>query len=141
MLGYDPIRFHRYTLNLKIGESITHESYDDSHVAGMTADAVLTKDFNERWAAYTGYHYSKKNEANSLFSYDTDDYSRKLESGFSYRFDEHNRAVMGTKYDLDNRRWRNIDYYWYHDLHCSEMIVQYKSKTNHWSIRWQFTPW
>lgn len=140
-LGYDPIKFHRYTLYLGTGYNITRESYNDSRVAGMSFDAVLTKDFNARWAAYTGYHYSKQNQENSLFDYDTDDYSKKLESGFSYRTDEHNRLVMGTRYDLDHDKWKNIDYYWYHDLHCSEIIVRYKSLQNTWGIRWQFTPW
>ncbi len=140
-LGYDPIHFHRYKLTLGTGYGITRESFDDSRIDGMSFDAVLTKDFNDRWAAYTGYHYSKKNRENSLFDFDTDDYSKKLESGFSYRVDRLNRFVMGTRYDLDHSRWRNIDYYWFHDLHCSEFIVRYKSMTNAWSIRWQFTPW
>ena len=140
-LGYDPIRFHRYTLYLKTGYSITRESYNDSRVSGISGDAVLTKDFNERWAAYAGYHYSKKNRNNTLFDYDTDDYSKKLEGGFSYRIDDINRIAVGTKYDLDHSKWKNIDYYWYHDLHCSQVILRYKSRENKWNIRWQFTPW
>lgn len=140
-LGYDPIKFHRYTLYMHISHGKTKESYDDSQVTGLSSDIVLTKDFDERWAAYTGYHYSKKDRANSLFSYDTDDYSKKLESGFSYRLDAHNRLVIGTKYSLDKSEWKDIDYYWYHDLHCSEVILRYRSKQNHWNIRWQFTPW
>ena len=140
-LGYDPIRFHRNTLYLHTGYDITRESYDDSRVAGMSADIVLTRDFDDRWAAYAGYHYSKKNEENSLFSFDTDDYSKKAEGGFSYRIDAINRVAVGTRYDLDHSKWRNIDYYWYHDLHCSQIILRYKSKENHVSLRWQFTPW
>lgn len=140
-LGYDPIKFHRYTLHLNTGYSITKESYDDSRVSGFSGDAVLTKDFNDRWAAYVGYHYSKKNQENSLFNFNTDDYSKKLEAGFSYRVDDINRLAIGTKYDLDHKEWKNIDYYWYHDLHCSQVIVRYKSKTNQISFRWQFTPW
>ena len=140
-IGYDPIKFHRYTLYLGTGYGITRESYNDSRVAGMTLDMVLVKDINERWAAYTGYHYSKRNTANSLFDYGTDDYSKKLESGFSYRVDDRNRLVLGTRYDLDNNRWRNIDYYWYHDMHCAQLVLRYKSRQNTWGIRWQFTPW
>lgn len=140
-LGYDPIKFHRYTLYLKTGYSVTRESYDDSRVNGWSYDAVMTKDFNDRWAAYTGYHYTKKTQNNTLFNYNNDDYSKKLEGGFSYRIDDINRVAVGTKYDLDHSKWKNIDYYWYHDLHCSQVIVRYRSKTNQISLRWQFTPW
>lgn len=140
-LGYDPIKFHRYTLYLNTGYSITRESFNDSRVSGVSGSAVLTKDFDERWAAYAGYHYSKKNRGNSLFAYGTDDYSKKLEAGFSYRIDALNRIAVGTKYDLDHEEWKNIDYYWYHDLHCSQIILRYKSKTDQVSVRWQFTPW
>ena len=38
-------------------------------------------------------------------------------------------------------KWSKIDYYWYHDFHCTQMIVRYRSKENSWNIRWQFTPW
>lgn len=140
-LGYDPIKFSRYTLYLSLGYNITRESYDNSRVAGIKADAVLTKDFDERWAAYAGYHYSRKDAASSLFNFGTDDYRRKLEGGFSYRVDEKNRLAVGTKYDLDHGKWKNIDYYWYHDMHCAESIVRYKSLHNQISIRFQFTPW
>ena len=140
-LGYDPIKFNRYTLYLHTGYNITKESYNASKVNGFTADAVLTKDFDERWAAYVGYHYSKKNSRNTLFTYNTDDYSRKLESGFSYRIDDKNRVAVGTKYDVDHSKWKNIDYYWYHDMHCAQVILRYKSKENAWNIRWEFTPW
>jgi LPS-assembly protein len=126
---------------LKTGYSITKESYNHSRVAGVSGDVVLTKDFNDRWAAYAGYHYSKKNRDNSLFKFNTDDYSKKLESGFSYRVDDLNRIAVGTKYDLDHKKWKNIDYYWYHDLHCSQLIFRYKSLDNGISVRWQFTPW
>ena len=140
-LGYDPIKFHRYTLYLKTGYNITRESYNSSKVSGATADVVLTKDFDERWAAYAGYHYKTKNRQNSLFDFETDDYSRKLESGFSYRIDDKNRVAVGTKYDLDNRKWRDIDYYWYHDMHCTQVIFRYRSMSNTWNVRWEFTPW
>lgn len=140
-LGYDPIKFNRYTLYLHTGYNITKESYNASKVNGFNADAVLTKDFDERWAAYVGYHYSKKNSRNTLFTYNTDDYSRKLESGFSYRIDDKNRLAVGTKYDMDHREWKNIDYYWYHDMHCTQFILRYKSKENSWNVRWEFTPW
>lgn len=140
-LTRDPIRFHRYALHLGTGYSITRESYDDSRVDGINADAVLTKDFNDRWSAYTGYHYNKKRKENSLFDFDTDDFSKRWENGFSYRIDDKNRVAMGTRYDMDHSRWDKIDYYWFHDMHCSQFVVRYKSMSNGWHISWDFTPW
>ena len=140
-LGHDPIKLGTYTIYLHTGYEITKESYDDSTVNGMTADAVLTKDFDARWASYAGFHYSKKNSKNSLFDYDTDDFSKKLEGGFSYRLDAKNRFVVGTRYNLDDGKWDDVDYYWYHDMHCSELILRYRSMRNTWGIRWDFTPW
>lgn len=140
-LSYDPIRFNRYTLYLSTGYNITKESYNGSKVNGFNADAVLTKDFDERWAAYVGYHYNKQNSRNSLFDFNLDSFSRKLESGFSYRIDKNNRVAVGTRYDIDNGEWRNVDYYWYHDMHCSQAILRYQSKARTWSVRWEFTPW
>ena len=140
-IGHDPIKIGTYTLHLHTGYNITQESYDDSTVNGMTFDGVVTKDFDSRWAAYGGFHYSKKNTKNSLFDYDTDDFSRKLEAGFSYRLDEKNRFVVGSRYNLDDGKWDDVDYYWYHDMHCSELILRYRSMRNTWGIRWEFTPW
>jgi len=140
-LSYDPIRFGRNVLYLGTGYDVTRENYDDSRVAGMRGDVVLTRDYDLRWASYSGFHYSRRNDRNSLFNYDTDDYSKKLENGFSYRIDDNNRFVMGTNYDLDHSKWADIDYYWYHSMHCSEIILRYRSLSNHWTVRWQFTPW
>lgn len=140
-IGHDPIKMGTYTLYLHTGYNLTKESYDGSKVQGLTFDGVLTKDFDARWAAYVGYHYSKKNARNSLFDYETDDFSKKLEGGFSYRLDDRNRFVVGTRYNLDAGKWDDIDYYWYHDMHCSELILRYRSKRNTWGIRFEFTPW
>ncbi len=141
-LTRDPIHFNKgYTLHLGAGYSITRESYNDSRVDGFNYDVTLTKDFDSRWAAYTGYHYANKNSQNALFQFDTDDYSRKLENGFSYRFDDLNRIVVGTNYDLDGKHLKDIDYYWYHDIHCAQLILRYREKRHTWHVSLQFTPW
>ena len=142
-LSYDPIRFHRYTLYLKTGYSITRDMYNNitSQVNGFSGSALLVKDFDDKWAAYTGYYYDKTNSSNSVFNFDTDDFSRKVLAGLSYRIDDRNRVAVGTRYDLDHNQMADVDYYWYHDMHCTQFILRYKSKTNAWNIRWQFTPW
>lgn len=140
-LSHDPIIFYKYKLRLSGGYGITRESYNDSRNSGFNYGALLTRDFDKRISAYMGYYYTYNNTKNSLFNYDTDDFSRKLEGGFSYRLDDRNRLVVGTRYDLDNKLWNDIDYYWYYDMHCAQLVTRYRSKSNQWHFSMQFTPW
>lgn len=141
-LSRDPIAFGK-TLKLytSLGYSITKESYDDSQVNSFSYNATFVKEFNKRFAIFSGYHYTQNTTANSLFNYDSEDYAKKWESGFSYRIDEHNRIVVGENYDMDSREIKDVDYYWYHDIHCAEMILRYREKRKSWQIHFEFTPW
>ena len=107
----------------------------------MNVSAFLAKAFNNRFAAYVGGVYTKSSKENALFSYDQEDYSRVLMSGLSYRIGERDRIAVGTKYAMEPHRWTDVDYYWFHDLHCSQIILRYRSKQNTWRIKWEFTPW
>ncbi len=140
-LMHDPIEFGKNVLHLATGYEITRESYDKSRIDGVTADAVLTHDYDDRWSSYVGYHYNKRTKENSVFDFDTEDYRQRLESGFSYRVDDNNRLALGTRYGWDRKEWDNIDYYWFHDMHCAQSILRYKSLGNTWHVRVQFTPW
>ena len=140
-LVHDTIPFHGFGLDLAAGYSVTRESYDHSRVQGVNASAFLTKEFNKRFAAYVGGIYTKSTKQNALFSFDQEDYSKVLQAGFSYRIDERNRIAVGTKYAVEPHEWTDVDYYWFHDLHCSQIILRYRSKQNAWKIKWEFTPW
>ena len=137
----DPISLGKYVLFLHTSYSITRESEDHSRINGMNYDAVMGREFNEKFAAYTGFHYRKSNKYNSLFEYDNDDYSSELETGFSYKLDDKNRVVIGYKFNTESGSLKDIDYYWYHDLHCSQLIMRYREKRDKFEARWQFTPW
>ena len=107
----------------------------------MNYDAILGKDFDEKWAGFAGYHYTKNNTQNSLFDFGLDSYSQKLDAGLSYRMDNLNRFVAGIEYDTQASHLRDVDYYWYHDLHCSQVILRYRAKRSKFEVHWQFTPW
>ena len=139
-LSYDPIRFEGWKLNLSTSYEVTHESYNNAHYNGFNYDATLTKDFDDRWSGYGAYRYQKNNRENSPFDFDNDDYSRKFEAGFSYRIDENNRVAFGSKYDVDNATWRKFDYYWFHDMHCSQVILHYEGRDKTWKVKWRFLP-
>ena len=141
-LSRNPIKFYKnWTLYLSTSYSMIKETYNDSKVQGFNYNGTLVKDFDDRWSAFVGYHYSKTNSQNSLFKFDTDNYSRKLESGFSYRFSDKDRIVIGANYDMDGKELKDVDYYWYHDIHCAQLIFRYRGKRHTWHVGFQFTPW
>ena len=92
-------------------------------------------------SAFTGYHYTQNTVANTLFNYDSEDYAKKLEYGFSYRLGDKDRIVIGRNYDVEAKEIRDVDYYWYHDLHCAQMILRYREKRDQIEVKFQFLPW
>lgn len=140
-IARDPIAFSGYRLSLGAGYSITQESYDDSRSDGMNFDAVLTKEFDLRWAAYLGAHYRTTTTRNAVFDFGLDDYNKKLEGGMSYRMTERDRFLVGVRYNVDDGRASDIDYYWHHDMHCAQLVLRYRSLSNTWNVKLEFTPW
>ena len=141
-LSHDVIHLPgRFNLYLSMGYGITDESYNHSRVNGFHYDGTVIKDFDNRWSGFVGYHYSESNTRNSLFNYNVDDYSRKLEAGFSYRFSDRDRIVIGQNFDMEKNELKDVDYYWYHDIHCAQLIFRYRGKRHTWNLGFQFTPW
>jgi len=141
-LSRDPIVLSgNWYLFLSGGYSITKESYDDSRVKGFDCTAAVLKEFDNRWAAYSAYEYSTSNKTNSLFAYDVNDVARALKAGFSYRFSDRDRIVYGIQYDLGGNRLKDIDYYWFHDFHCTQLVLRYRAKRDEWKVHWEFLPW
>ena len=54
---------------------------------------------------------------------------------------ERDRFVCGTAYDIDRHTMGDVDYYWYHDMHCVQLVTRYRAKRDSWSVRLNFTPW
>lgn len=144
-LYHDPIWLGKYVLFLntsyKITKDDTHDNrYGDTSVRGMNWELLLGREFNDRFAAYVGYTYKKNNSTNSIFDYDTDDYSKKIQAGISYTLTPKDRIVIGYKMNADNHRMDDVDYYWYHDLHCSQAVIRWRGKRKKLEVHWEFTP-
>ena len=108
----------------------------------MNYDVKLAREFNDRFAAFVGYNYTKNNSENSLFEYENaDDYSSKFSLGISYKLTEKDRFVLGLKYNVEGGGLADVDYYWYRDLHCSTAVLRWRAKRKKFEVRWQFTPW
>ena len=102
---------------------------------------MLGSEFDDRLAAYIGFSYDKNNSTNSLFNYDVDDYSKKFQTGVSYWLTPKDRIVIGAKWDADKSRLEDVDYYWYHDLHCSQAVLRWRGKRKKLEVHWEFVPW
>lgn len=123
------------------GYEIVQETYNDSTVKGFDWTLSTVKMFDDRWTAYTTFAYSAVNKGNSLFDYGVNDIGKALKAGFSYRFSDKDRVVCGIQYDVKNKTLKDVDYYWFHDIHCSQLILRYRAKRHSWQVRWEFIPW
>ena len=145
-LMHDPIILGKYALILNTGYKITKDNAKnvpngETTVRGSNYSVILAREFDERFAAYVSFSYDKNNSRNSVFNFDVDDYSKKFQSGVSYWLTPKDRIVVGVKWNADQDKFDDIDYYWYHDLHCSQSIVRWRGKRKKLEVRWEFTPW
>ena len=144
-LSHDPIFIGKAILFLSAGYKITKDNAKninrDTKVRGMNYNVLLGHEFNKRLAAFVGFSYNKNNSTNSLFEYNNDDYSKKLQAGVSWFITPKDRIVVGVKWDADNHKLDDIDYYWYHDLHCSQAVLRWRGKRKKLEVHWEFVPW
>lgn len=146
-LTHDPIIIaDSWLLMLNVGYRITKDNaknvrQGETTVKGFNGSVLLGREFSERLAGFVGYAYNKNNATNSLFNFDTDDYSRKVQAGVSYYLTPKDRVVVGMKWDADNHKLDDIDYYWFHDLHCSQAVLRWRGKRKKLEVHWEFIPW
>ncbi|WP_027405921.1 hypothetical protein [Anaerovibrio sp. RM50] len=130
-----------HRLDLSTTYSVTDESYNHSRIKGLGYAALLRRDVDDRWTYYTRYSYTQANNKNSVFDYDLDDYSRKMSAGFSYKFNDRDRFLVGTAFDMSNYTLADMDLYWFHEFHCLELISRYRAKRHEFGFTLQFNPW
>ncbi|WP_373325445.1 LPS-assembly protein LptD [Sporomusa paucivorans] len=137
---HNPIKLND-TMNLYLGTGIEHirESYDNSSQNIFKFDATVDKRWSERFNTWVGYHYTKNNE--TLFEYDSDDLSRELVSGFTYKIDKMNTIGVRHSYDLDNKRVEDVDYTWYRNLHCWQAAITYRAERDQIKFDISTTRW
>lgn len=145
-LVHDPIALGRYALMLSTSYKITKDHVNwpysgNQTVKGFNYGITLAREFDDRFAAYTAFNYSKSNSQNSLYDFDTDSYSNKFSTGVSYRLTDKDRFVAGLKFNTAGGTMEDADYYWYRDLHCSTAVLRWRQKRHKWEVKWQFTPW
>lgn len=140
-LTMDPIPVGVWQFTPATDFSITKETADGSKKTGMGYSLTLLRDFDPKWAYFARYQYSQVSGENSVFKFDVDDYSKRFSMGVSYRMTRSDRFVAGYKWDVGAKTLKDIDWYWFRDMHCAEMIVRYRPKKDSYSVTLQFTPW
>ncbi|MBQ7704195.1 MAG: LPS-assembly protein LptD [Selenomonadaceae bacterium] len=140
------ILFNHYKLNLSTSYKITKDDVKSpwrgkQSVRGLNYGIKIFREFDDRFAAFVAYDYTKNTSQNSLYDFDTDSYSNKFSTGVSYRLTDKDRFVVGLKFDTERGTLQDVDYYWYRDLHCSTAILRWRAKRDELEARWQFTPW
>ncbi len=130
-----------WRISSSVTYGITRESYNHSEVRGLSWGAIMIKDFGTDFTLYAGYHYSKQTTMNSLFAYGTDNYSHRFDYGASIALTPKDRLVIGRSIDTQKGETRDIDYYWFHDFHCAQLIVRRRAKRDKWNVTLEFQPW
>lgn len=130
-----------WRLNTSVTYGITLESLNHSTVKGFSWGALMIKDFGEALSLYAGYSYSKNTTQNSLFDYGLDSYSNRLDIGASIRLTPKDRLVIGRAIDTGKGEIMDMDYYWFHDIHCAQLVLRYRSKRDRWKMLLEFQPW
>ena len=51
------------------------------------------------------------------------------------------RVAAALEWNAQSGNLHDVDYYWFHDFHCTQLILRYRSKQDTWKVQWQFTPW
>ena len=145
-LYHEPIALGKYAFFMHAGYKITKDAVKNSNhekrsVRGSNYDLLVAREFDERLAAYVGFSYDKNNSTNSVFDFDLDDYSKKFQAGVSYWLTPKDRVVVGLKWNADKSTLEDVDYYWYHDLHCSQAVLRWREKRKKLEVHWEFVPW
>lgn len=128
-----------------LGYSIIKESHDESTNSGFEYNGSFLYTPDKNFAVYASYKHTQRNYSTTLFDYDTENYGSLVKWGLSWRVAPKDRFVVGFSKDVIGGNMNKVDYYWFHNFHCMEIILNYR--INHYNddrrtkIILQFAPW
>lgn len=129
----------------RFGYSIIKESNGDSTDSGFEYNGSFLYTPDNDFVIYAGYKHTQRNYTTALFDYDTENYGSLFKWGLSWRIAPKDRFVVGFSKDVRGGNLNKVDYYWFHNFHCMELIFNYRM--NHYNddhstrVRLQFAPW
>lgn len=142
----DAIKFGRkLTMSNSVSYSVIKESYDGSTNKGWGYSNSFRYIPDDDLVFYTGYSHSQRTVTSSLFDFDTDNYGDQWKFGASWRFSSKDRIAVGVSKDIKGGKLNKVDYYWFHNFHCLELIFNYRvdhySHDKNYKFKLQFAPW
>jgi lipopolysaccharide assembly outer membrane protein LptD (OstA) len=129
LTGHPIVLSDTMTLQLGTGFGQTKESYNSQKTNSFSYWALLNKTWSPKFSTYVEYAYTQNNN-NSIFDYGKVDVGRALYTGVNYRIDKLNSVAFVGTYDLNKNNFYDLDYYWYHDVHCWTLTLGYRAKRN-----------
>lgn len=127
LTGHPIILSDTMTLQLGTGFGKTRESYNHQNTNSFSYWALVNNTWTPKLSTWVQYVYTQNNNA-SLFDYGRVDVGRALYTGVTYRIDKLNSVGFVGTYDLNKNNFYDLDYYWYHDVHCWTLTLGYRAK-------------
>ena len=142
----DAIKFGRkLKMNNSFGYSITKESYNHSTDKGFEYNGNFMYIPDDDFVVYAGYKHTQHNKQDALFNYDDENYKSLFKCGLSWRIAPKDRIAIGLSEDVRSGKLDKVDYYWFHNFHCLELIFNYRvdhySHDKNYKFKLQFAPW
>ncbi|MBP1763539.1 MAG: lptD 2 [Firmicutes bacterium] len=124
---HEPININsNTTLSMGTGWETVMDSYNHSTQSALKMDITLGKIWNSKLFSYIGYHHFGNTE--TVFAYNKPDIPQEIDIGFVYKIDRLNSVGVSQRYDIENHRVYDLDFTWYRNLHCWDMIIMYREK-------------
>lgn len=137
----DPIQLNdKTTLKVGAGFEKINYGYNNSTNNIWSLDTTVTVKNSERLETWVNYAYNSQT-GTSPYAYDRIDTGRELFSGFTYKVDERNYAIVKLDYDIDLDRIKDVDYTWRHNLHCWNADVTYRAKRGQVNVKLSTVEW
>ncbi|MDO4204662.1 MAG: hypothetical protein Q4D07_09275 [Selenomonadaceae bacterium] len=142
----DAIRFgKKLRMTNSFSYSIIKESYNKSTDKGFGYSSSFLYTPDNDFVIYTGYTHTQRNRESSLFNFDTENYGDTLKWGLSWRVTPKDRFAVGFSKDVKGGHMDKVDYYWFHNFHCLELIFNYRvdhyDNDSKYKLKLQFAPW
>ena len=137
----DPIKLgNKTTVQVGGGFEKVNYGFDDSTNNIWSLKTTVTVKPSERLETWVTYAYNHQS-GTSPYEFDRIDANREIFTGFRYKIDAKNTAIVKMEYDMDHKKVEELDYTWRHNLHCLDVDLTYRAERNQWNVKLSTVEW